>query len=504
MKKTISITIQSMHFLIEEDAYETLAEYLQKLEGILAETKGKTEITEDIELRIAELCLQKCTDPNSIISLSDIRSVLETLGSPDEFIDSDEKHNTAFSESNQVDKKRLFRDTEGGMIAGVCSGIAAYFGIDVVIIRAIFIIIFFTAGFGMPLYFILWIIVPKASSSIDKLRMQGKPITVETVKEEVEQAGERMKTTSSAWYNKIKNREDRINPVSKIAQFFLKFIGYIIISLGISLFISLVIFLFNNNNLVPIEFNGHQITLSELSDLVFEQSVDAKWAYTGISLSLVSFMFFLIISGSALVFNLKSKLIKLSSWISFTIGLIGLIICLAIGIRTANSFNEEVEIERIAHTFSSDTLSITTQSIGFFSSEIRGMETEDDISLDVKGNKVFIHGIEVTYEQSADTSFHVIEQISSRGYSTKEAIRRIKNVNYQTYLSGNNLKLPTYFSFPKKDHLRDQDVNIIIEIPKGKAIEIDGKLIVFESSQFQEGQFLGGGNFDPLGNYTEW
>jgi hypothetical protein len=215
-------------------------------------------------------------------------------------------------------------------------------------------------------------------------------------------------------------------------------------------------------------------------------------------------MFFLLISGSSLVFNVKSKLIKYTSWITFSIGLIGIVICIAIGTKTANSFREEVEIERPAHTYSGDTLSITTRSLGIYSVKNEKMSLDEDQSLTVNGPNATIHGIEITYQQSPDSLFRVFHQMSAKGNSTKEAVQRIKRIRYSSSLNGNELILPTYFTFPKRDHLRDQEVEIIVKIPKGKVIKLNGKLLVFETSSLQDGAIIGGGSFDPAGNYSGW
>jgi phage shock protein PspC (stress-responsive transcriptional regulator) len=497
-----------MHFLVEEDAYDVLSDYLAHLENVLEHVHGKKEIIEDIELRIAELCQLKCTSKKEVIDLTDVQSILDTLGNPDDYIETEESTFTVSSNEKQKKsaEKRLFRDPENGMIAGVCSGIAAYFGLDVVIIRALFVLTFLTVGFGAPFYVILWIIVPKATSSIDKLRMQGKPITVDSVKVEVEQATERLKSTTSSWYKRLRNKKRNDNTLVRIARFLLKIVGYFILSLGISIFIALVILLFNLDNLAPIEFNGHQITLSELNNLVFERSSDATWGYIGIVMALISFMFFLLISGSALVFTLKSKLIKYSSWTSLGIGLIGLIICIAIGLRTANAYQEEVKINRVYHTYAGDTLSISTISKGIFTSKNEQVDIDEDLTLNVEGDRIIIHGIELNYQQSSDSLFRIIHQLSARGYSSKEAVRRIKNIRYRTALNGNRLVLPTFFSFPKIDHLRDQKAQVIIEIPIGKCIELNGKKIVFDTTmrKSEDLDYLGGGSLDPTGNYSEW
>src|SRR5690606_12371449 len=98
--------------------------------------------------------------------------------------------------TNQNSERRLYRDRENGYIGGVCAGLAGYFNIDPTIIRLLWAGAFFIGGVGLFLYIILWAIIPKASSSIDRLKMQGKPINVDTVKEEVERAAQNVSEKS--------------------------------------------------------------------------------------------------------------------------------------------------------------------------------------------------------------------------------------------------------------------------------------------------------------------
>jgi phage shock protein PspC (stress-responsive transcriptional regulator) len=181
MKRTVSVNIKGMNFLIEEDAYELLQQYIDRLTHVLRNDKGSKEIIEDIELRVAELCSSKLNDRKQVIEIDDIRSILETLGDPSQFIDEEPTDSDSFTQTTSEKKqyssdKRLFRDLDNASIAGVCSGISNYLNIDIVIVRAIFLVIFIFGGFGFPLYVILWIVVPKANSTIDKLRMRGKPL----------------------------------------------------------------------------------------------------------------------------------------------------------------------------------------------------------------------------------------------------------------------------------------------------------------------------------------
>ena len=77
--------------------------------------------------------------------------------------------------------KKMYRDPDTKVLGGVAGGIAAYFGIDVVIIRLIFFVLIFAAGTGLILYLIMWIIIPEAKTLTDKMEMQGQPVTLSNI-----------------------------------------------------------------------------------------------------------------------------------------------------------------------------------------------------------------------------------------------------------------------------------------------------------------------------------
>ena len=158
MKKTVSVNIKGMNFLIEEDAYELLQDYLERLSKALEHEKGGKDIIEDIELRIAELCADQLNERKQVIESSDIEKILVTLGDPSQYVEDSEESYSQSDTQHQQTEKRIYRDTDNAVIAGVCSGIANYTNIDVVIIRVIFAAILIFGGFGIPLYFVLWII----------------------------------------------------------------------------------------------------------------------------------------------------------------------------------------------------------------------------------------------------------------------------------------------------------------------------------------------------------
>ena len=210
MKRTISVNIKGTNFIIEEDGYELLQNYFNRLEQSLKNEDGKSEIIEDIEYRVAELFSELLSDRKTVIELSDVQSIISTLGQPEDFIEEGENaFETAEPVDNAGNSRKFFRDEENGRIAGVCSGLALYFGIDVMVVRAIFLIIFFLGAFSVPVYFILWVITPKIKSNVDRLKTQGKAVTVDSLKEEMEGAAHRFKKHSKSFAHRLKNNENR-------------------------------------------------------------------------------------------------------------------------------------------------------------------------------------------------------------------------------------------------------------------------------------------------------
>ena len=129
------------------------------------------------------------------------------MGDPEEIIDTGDE-TTSGSKSSQSagsyqnSSRRLYRDTESSVIGGVSSGMGAYFNIDPLIIRILFVVFFFIGGASLLLYLILWIVLPKAETAAQKLEMRGEPVNVSNiekkVKEEFEAAKENVKAAANS------------------------------------------------------------------------------------------------------------------------------------------------------------------------------------------------------------------------------------------------------------------------------------------------------------------
>ena len=188
MKKTHNINLGGIVFHIDEDAYELLDKYISNLRIHFNKEEGADEIVHDMELRISELFSERLNERKEVITLTDVEEIIAQMGKPEEFSDDSTQDTNEYIKEEKT-TKRLFRDPDNKVIGGVCSGIAAYFGWDVTILRILLIIlafpIFWNGAFiikGIVLFYIIaWIIIPEANTATEKLSMKGMKVNVENI-----------------------------------------------------------------------------------------------------------------------------------------------------------------------------------------------------------------------------------------------------------------------------------------------------------------------------------
>ena len=163
MKKTLTINIGYSIFNIDEDAYEILNKYLDSIKDYFQKIDNDPDIIKDFELRIAENFSSKVSSSKQCIDLSDVKEVIEIMGSLNDF---KEIYNDTETENVKEEKKsnKLFRDSSNRIIAGVCSGIAEYFKIDPIIVRVLF---FIAVPLNLIVYIIFWIGIPSKDFNPD-------------------------------------------------------------------------------------------------------------------------------------------------------------------------------------------------------------------------------------------------------------------------------------------------------------------------------------------------
>lgn len=178
MKKIININLSSRLIPMEDTAYELLKNYLESLKRHFSREDGGDEIVSDIEDRIAELFQEKLKKGAHCITDDDVQQMIGVMGRPEQLEEETgteaQDKNDAFGQSQSAvpppSSKRLMRDENDKVLGGVCSGIAAYWGIDPVIIRIITFLLICAWGTGLIVYIILWIVLPSSRSLQNPVR----------------------------------------------------------------------------------------------------------------------------------------------------------------------------------------------------------------------------------------------------------------------------------------------------------------------------------------------
>jgi phage shock protein PspC (stress-responsive transcriptional regulator) len=237
MKKVVNITIGGVVFNVEDDAFKKLSHYLDTISEHLSKDDDKDEIISDIEISIAEKFSAKKRPANSAITMIDVENVIDAMGSPKDFkevADQDPSHQN--EEENFNYDRKLYRDADDKIIAGVASGLGAYFGVDSVIARLIFFVSIFFGGFGVILYIVLWIIVKPAETTAQKLNMRGEKINFKEIEKSVKEGVENIKKKDLSVHKNLRSFLDKFfKLIGKLVNPFMDFIRILV---GVSLVIA--------------------------------------------------------------------------------------------------------------------------------------------------------------------------------------------------------------------------------------------------------------------------
>lgn len=185
MNEIKQIHLGRTSFTISVDAHKELRLYL---DAIKDQAGANADVIDEVELRMAELLEARGIDSEKVVLPSDIIFLKEQLGTPRDFKEEDESDAESSATQNEQAPRRLFRDTDDAMIAGVAAGLARYLHVDAVIIRVVFVALVFAGGSGIFLYILLWLLVPAAKTTSERLSMEGMAATVNNLKRVAQRA----------------------------------------------------------------------------------------------------------------------------------------------------------------------------------------------------------------------------------------------------------------------------------------------------------------------------
>ncbi len=223
MKKTVNINLGGRPFVVDEDAYSQLDGYIRALKRHFVKTEGSDEIIADIEDGLAHI-LHMNLGKRKIVTIEDVKQAIRSMGTPDDFevgpdMGQEEKTGTSSGKeytARQEERptfiprksRKLYRDEENGMIAGVCAGIANYFDVSPLLVRIIFVI-GLLPGVGSPLvfYILLWFLIPPAHTPAERMHMLGSDINLDNIVRRAEEEIRDLADRLTEWTEKKINRK---------------------------------------------------------------------------------------------------------------------------------------------------------------------------------------------------------------------------------------------------------------------------------------------------------
>lgn len=248
MKKTLTVNLGGTVFHIDEDAYQLLDKYLSNLRIHFGKEEGADEIMSDFELRISEILNERVRLGNEVITIGYVESVIERMGKVEDLFDEEPVSSAGYKQADEAGKervnRRLFRNPDDRILGGVCGGLAAYLGCDPTPTRLLIFLLMFFFGIIIPIYFILWLIIPMAHTATEKLQMRGESITVENIGKTVTDGFERVSSNVNDYISSGKPR----TALQRIADGLVDILGVVLkvvaVLIGIILFPPLLFVLF--------------------------------------------------------------------------------------------------------------------------------------------------------------------------------------------------------------------------------------------------------------------
>ncbi|APQ16020.1 PspC domain-containing protein [Maribacter hydrothermalis] len=486
MNKTVNINLANMLFHIDEEAYNKMRRYLESVKRSFANTPGSDEIIADIEARIAELFHDKLENERQVITQKEVDEVIAIMGQPEDYMVDEEifedEPRTKTASTNKDRVKKLYRDTEKKYVAGVSSGLAHYFGIDPLWIRLIWIFLtIFTWGGFIFIYGLLWILIPEAKTTAQKLDMSGETVNISNierkVKEGFDDVADRVKSVD---YEKVGNTVKKggktiFDTFGDIVMFlfkiFGKFIGILLVIIGATTLIGLFVGLFTVGILDIIHVPGIDFyNVVNSTDLpIWVVSLLAFFAIG------IPFFFLMYLGLKILVNNLKSigtiaKFSLLGLW------LISIILLIVFGIREAAShaYTGSTSVEdEITSVIPSDTLQINLVSTDKYDYE-KDMHMGDTfISYDEDGNKVLVSDdVRFRIRKSQDSLVRIQVRKEADGPSNREAKEIANQIVYEYEVNGNTISLDDYLT-TQGSKFKDQEVRVNIFLPVGTILKYD-------------------------------
>ena len=497
------MNLSGIIFHIEEDAYEMLNKYLSTIKGYFKDSEGRDEIMSDIESRIAEMLQEKVSTTKQAVLKMDVEAVIATMGKPEEFAGDNaenqktESQNDSKTYDDGSKRRRVFRDPDDKVVGGVCSGIANYFDFDPIWLRGAFAVSFFVFGSGLILYIILCMIIPKAKTTAEKLEMRGEKVDINNISKTVNEEFEEFKKRMDKFGKDVGSKEnrERIRTSTEKASDFIgdvlknifaiigKVFSVIIIAIAIFIIVILLGSLFGRN-FIHVNTNGTDFAYSiyDMMHSIFPADLPIEFAVIGLVLFLGIPLISMIYGGVRFLFGIKQKN-KIVSYTSAILWFTGLAFIIYVVYQVSDDFREDATIKQNIELASikSDTLYISVKNVDKY-----GLDNDenydsriliDNWTLLKKNGKTTSLGYpKFDIVMNENDSIELVAIKSATAFDKKEAIYLAKNISYSITQTDSLIELNPEFDISQGDKWRNQNVRLVLKIPKGKVVFLSPKL----------------------------
>ena len=482
MEKTIIINIGNTIIHIEESAYDTLKAYLNEVKQYFANHADDLEIVTDIENRIAELFTERMeTQRKQVVDAADVQHVVAQMGSVKDFDtieENDEEPAFQPGDQHQYTEKKLYRDMDDRVVAGVCSGIAYFLNTEAKWIRVAVLLMAFLGGFGILVYMILWIIMPKAKSRVEKMEMRGEPANLQgfqrNLDEELQAVKERLGEVNRHAQPLIARLGIFIGEFFEWVGRFISGTGKVIFKIIAGLIIVFGAFCLLMLILTTAAFQGFWDS-SIYDSFPFSIINDGNRGVILFSAFIVLFVpiLALVLFSIRVAFN-KQAINKTFSFALLIIWLAGVATAGYQAAKISSEFKQHAELTQTVELKAFKTYTIDIDKSKYFSSEDSlayhiDKNMKNQIVVDDFQNGPFVtpNRIRINIEKSESGIPRIVQKNESQGKTFPAALQNAQNINYTYAVKDSMIVFNPRFQLKKGSIWRNQEVRLNLEVPVG-------------------------------------
>jgi phage shock protein PspC (stress-responsive transcriptional regulator) len=466
MKKTLNINIGNSIIHIEEEAYEMLTAYLNEVKAHFATSADHFEIVTDIENRIAEMLREMLSQhQRQAVELEDVAQVIAQMGTVNQF-EAEEEETESVETPGHEGIKKLYRDTDDGIVAGVCAGFSHYLEIDVRWIRVIALISFFIGGSGILAYIIMWMIIPRAVSRSEKMYMKGEAVNLQGFIRNFEEelAGNQLLKRSTGFITEVIQALVRF--IGSTGKLILKFIAGMIIlfgSLGLLFLCGALAMVLGFSDANPNDY----FPLNIISNDYLATMILAF--FVTLAVPLVA----LILYAIRIFFNARA-INKTVSFALLIVWLAGIMTSIFYITKVSSEFKEQAEFTEVKDLKPYATYNLLINRSRFFSKEDSARYQIN--SATYRGRVILNdeHGpfdpprnVSLSIEKSDNGKVTLAENYRSQGKSFENALKHAQNIHYDFSQQDSVLNFSPKLQLNRNTNWRDQSVELVLKVPVG-------------------------------------